>query len=1357
MSSVYRIHAVDPIGRKILTTWVLPGNVNAATRTAMTNLANATITTSQLLKSEYGADYRKLVGCPDPFGMSGGGPMISGLRGADIETLDVDDDSLVTETSPIYTKVSVEDSTSRLNVTYPGGTVISTDVRVYPEDRLSSLRNKIYLLTGIPPYRQHIFYFDPAGNRVTTYTVYSEEAIPVDIVGDLATTHTEESAVSRDIFGMPIDRTMYAAREHLRVDSIEAFSLVETLDTNDFYVVDLDLFTHASRSQLSQLSSERYQFELLYAGFILKYFPLLTFETFYDYVRNERELYQKYHDLAPSLSYLKHQFAAEASISDRVRTVQKPSLSVGVTLCVVGPTHTPATVDIRNLFDLLTVSPEIPAIRAYVERAPNRYLVTKTLRGTSEIPFPSGWKVGVMICVSLERSDQLSMHRQASSERLERVQNRYGFVAIRPNGKITVRLGFLEESSGDFDFVERVAMGVLNPIIRTVNGFGRRVFGTSRQLSALTHGNVAYESVNLSVYWKRIFSVSMFRTFRSLWERYVTAGIVTMKSAQTADSIDMIWRRGMYQFDPTQIERILVMASTDTEILNHYANLSSAPVHAKWQQIYDGRNVRVHHRATDIRFECIGVRYREFYWLLQYLGLFVGDAARESGLSRPPIDTHSPVKKLRKLREADPELYNLKKHGSPRVYSIICQLPNQPILYTEDEFAALSQKEKSRLVRYWNFTYKRPAYYSCAHGKYPYFSFKTGVHPKGYCLPCCKKTPADDTPARAKIFRACLERQTLDTASDTDPSRHTVSYGKELSPGRISRPPPSLTPLLANTLDHKLSYQLVGVPQGDDGMTSVFYCVAKALLIEPPSLTSHLIAHIRSGVYFDVGLGGSLREYFRDRADLIRTISKIETISPLDTGFRRFDDLVAEIVAARLSTHVIRIEDPDGTGTRGTLLVHDYTRTAARDSRLDRVIVVVRGPSTTYPLVVLDSSYHKTLTPRMGVYTSDSPVLSYILGAILTTLNSPTLLMDLSEVRHLPGYTLVTKYINLHNKCYAVLLSKKNSATPSRHIYVPITPSPHYADGINTQYSGFSGEPSIAYSDVIELLAEVRKQYPQYAPKYVPSSALRVTDGSDPYAILCGDSSVIWYVTEWDEKINLKTVVTGFDPKVVDKLVVSGAPPAEDRRTQLRPQALYRAYAYQLLCVEFSNWVSRLRDRKTRSLILGDLSIHQSRPLRNYYRDVLSRLDSVQIDPDSRRHILGLILSVYANPKTTVGEFLELFENTQYEFDRREVLSLSSATLPSVLRKLVVTDNRTPDLSNVFVACASDEGASHCSKGRLIMSERDLTRFSSVLASDLHNPFLRRGLLTGVSSVGTVDFLKFQSSPDALIRIERVV
>ncbi len=81
------------------------------------------------------------------------------------------------------------------------------------------------------------------------------------------------------------------------------------------------------------------------------------------------------------------------------------------------------------------------------------------------------------------------------------------------------------------------------------------------------------------------------------------------------------------------------------------------------------------------------------------------------------------------LALVDPVLYNMQSVNN---YSRICQKKFQPTITTKDAKNA---------VEYHNFTFDRPEYYSCPDKDAPELGFIQGKHERGFCLPCCRKTP----------------------------------------------------------------------------------------------------------------------------------------------------------------------------------------------------------------------------------------------------------------------------------------------------------------------------------------------------------------------------------------------------------------------------------------------------------------------------------------------------------------------------------------------------------------------------------------------------------------------------------------
>ncbi len=104
--------------------------------------------------------------------------------------------------------------------------------------------------------------------------------------------------------------------------------------------------------------------------------------------------------------------------------------------------------------------------------------------------------------------------------------------------------------------------------------------------------------------------------------------------------------------------------------------------------------------------------------------------------------------RLKILKDNDPVLF--KPPGND-FYSRKCQGDRQPIIV---------QKGTKGSLAYWNFTRNEPEYYACNSKTHKYVKFLTGLHPKGYCIPCCKKKNVDLSGVRSKYVdkhKKCLD------------------------------------------------------------------------------------------------------------------------------------------------------------------------------------------------------------------------------------------------------------------------------------------------------------------------------------------------------------------------------------------------------------------------------------------------------------------------------------------------------------------------------------------------------------------------------------------------------------------------
>jgi hypothetical protein len=257
-----------------------------------------------------------------------------------------------------------------------------------------------------------------------------------------------------------------------------------------------------------------------------------------------------------------------------------------------------------------------------------------------------------------------------------------------------------------------------------------------------------------------------------------------------------------------------------------------------------------------------------------------GDKLSSQGMSRIKI-----------LKENDPALFN--PSGSKDLYSRKCQGDQQPIIVKKkinssgSSSASKAQLDtdikKGKILEYWNFTKGQTEYYGCDSKVFKFPKFLTNIHPKGFCLPCCKKKNIVDVNSKSRYLARhskCLADvgKTMETSNfqkprtkskdeevSVDPphreydegdgmldSRYVVKYSvrNPLEAGRIQQANPYIKKLLNDTIASKSSdveLMYLGVDQMfRTSRLPILHCVARALDMDITTLTSSMAAFLNS-------------------------------------------------------------------------------------------------------------------------------------------------------------------------------------------------------------------------------------------------------------------------------------------------------------------------------------------------------------------------------------------------------------------------------------------------------------------------------------------------------------------------------
>lgn len=886
----------------------------------------------------------------------------------------------------------------------------NTDVALYPEDNLMEMREKIYIATGIPVYRQHIWIED-GGKGVTavrtTYSIFTDAPVTVNIksIGD--------GDNMESISGLPVDRSIYAARDYVHITAGDTFSLVSQWAPagGTIWIADMDSWMAPLATQMSAMIGDKYMLDLIYWGFVAKYWPMITPEVFAVYATGESNLRSAFPTIARSLTDMRRKYEAERrlvqqrySLAHKARTMKR---TVSITQFTASVTSLSVHLNIRNVFELSRVSDDVPQITAYVDAGEGRRVrLVRALHDAppTEPPNTAAFMNGIVF--ALRRDDVRTGSQAKHGGAISPLTGDYLWLAIHPNGKYHIRGTWHEMAGMDFEDIYTVLDRYISPQIRTINGFGRIAFNTGIALESVSHETLSFHGLNVSVAWKQPVTPPTFRILRGSWDEMSAADIAVIRPSVLHDRFDLTYRKGIYAHDSSKIDSVIAMAGGD--LRNQYSYLSSPLVAKKWQQNYGGRTCSISMRESDVRIDVIDIREDEFRGVfLDYMFAHLWTVVHSDAFARaaPSGAIGRPV---RRLRDADPKLYNLAKYGVSRKYSQICQGPHQPIIVDNNTPAKLAKNA----VKYWNFTQERPVHYACPNPKYPYLSFITKTHPAGYCLPCCNKRSAEGTAP----YASCIRDKSW--KSDDEISEHVLAYGKIIPEGRYSHPHPGVAEMIPESL---LAYVEV-VPTASPDWR-ILHALAGALEVDVATVSKRLSRAI-SAAWASFGPNAIAG---RDRATLLREF----TTGPRAIGVD-WAEIISYAAVAEYNCGIIIFDDSyDKLSIR--------VPQATIDSDGIRYALISLSPTAAYPI------YDTT----RRIYPADMAAVRSIMSAAARL---TTRYMDLAAVRRVPGWTITRKYVNLQNMCYAVEVSR-NGITA----YIAITYSAHTSDGIAVDTAGWDG------------------------------------------------------------------------------------------------------------------------------------------------------------------------------------------------------------------------------------------------------------------------------------------------------------
>ncbi len=1035
---------------------------------------------------------------------------------------------------------------------------------VYPEDTMTDLQLKIFAATDIPPYRQHLSYSTGDLHSAHFYRVAVEGiAVPIDVAEMVASGESPDAA-RNDLADLVLDANMEEKHLDIVVTALDVKMEVSTgIFIRSVSVVDLaEVTALVDRAALA----DRLQFDRLYYT-VIKYWPQLSPDAFRLACSGgaAADIAAVYPRLAPERAAVLARLDAERAAADRVHcTPGKCATSHHTTAvtsaAVIRPGH--ARVAVRNVFDWVALGDEFLAASLRFEVYNSNNLVVPVIATKQRVQSSAtkGGAPALAWFLAHPPTANAAHYALAPATVSDRVNPTAAYAYISETGEFSVETWWREDDRVGFEAVAAHIAAASRPLVRAVNAMGAVALPLGGKLSSSSNKEESrFGAITASAYWGVAVTSAGFRELKEQWRSYERAGIISIKGLQSGGSFAFLFRKGI----PLPPGGPPVVASRGTP--------SSAPTNA-FAYLTDGdppawgRAVLIHHRATDLRVEVVGAQgLAEFemirayvFALLEHVRRVVAADYHDNLRASTDDALHGPgTRRLRRLQERDPALFDLKKHdNNATVYSVLCQAGRQPHVYSDAERALLPAGRRAKLVPYWNFTEKVPAFYECPSAAYPFLSFRSGKHPLGYCLPCCKKT-APPTPSRAAaINAACIAPYTgaarNDSRNESAPgtilplssdvslaaTRHVLSYGKPVPVGRVSE----IAPMVANGLLESKNVSVaasftgtppagtpdevmlcaIGVPQSTAHVAAagLMYAIAAAVGTNVAGVVAEMARYLAGGVDGGVkggrappGVAAEMARYLAGGVDggtSYRTLgagagaafvsAKALADAIVNAYVRGGVAQISGAVIASLAQRcygfmIVRLVDAAGTGD--VIIECDST-----DGSLPLLLLAV-SPAGTYPVFAINPrEYLRTAVAARARAAAVRlfPPAHAVAARLRAALARPA-------ATHRPvDAALMAKFgrasgaqfrylVNARDLCYGVL----REVARDRFVFLPVALGRVGGRGVSTAYGP---RPRGAYpradldAAVAALNAHILKCDPDYDP-VVPSARLVNAAGAD--------------------------------------------------------------------------------------------------------------------------------------------------------------------------------------------------------------------------------------------------------------------
>ena len=716
------------------------------------------------------------------------------------------------------------------------------DYSIFMDDSIDTIKTKIELETGVSSVNQHIFWKTKDGYCPFDYYIKYLTRLDQDYSVNILDLFKENN--NKKLLGIPIDQQLikeYKAR-NIKINSFlydTYYSIIyKRFDYNKrnyelkdhklpfvLYMVDLGTINnYINKIEYDRMNMAQYS--RFYSGFILKYWPGVSSKTKKIFITKP----------APNLNIFKNTYMIEEKTKSWIANVNSKDV-----LKYFKPNLIILMMQIKANYELsYYLNKELIDIRILFEYLEPGDFITDISYGS---------RVKRKDYPNKEKMEDVRVELQTIKFRLNLGENKTPLqFELNKNGRITIGAYGKKEYKTTFKEFTGLILETSNKLIDKINSLGSIVMVGGFQLPRLENYNIKLKFMNIHVHMKLVNDNITERDlvyvdpikFPALIDTMMNYfvkdkfkfnepvdGIIhslTVHFKRIPENKELASRNIVNQMNPNikiidehdirsqfihegNLFKIIMGGIRSMAVFHHTYNFMARLIYL-YHEFNAGRiNDDIIKKMLEVNEKRFMEKHKQYLkYSIPYSKIKRKDIITADNVYKY-LNEGKSVKEIKLLKETDNILFNYdhlykSQSGSKlKPYSKVCQSGMQPIPMTNSALKKWNKYKEGEtpVLKYSNKTSANgeDINYVCPYRVYKYPGFQRyDRHPKGYCLPCCRKKNFLENPD-SMAYRRYMECVKTGQIPDKLERRRVLNkkyikgYGK-IGPGRYSWLPEKL-------------------------------------------------------------------------------------------------------------------------------------------------------------------------------------------------------------------------------------------------------------------------------------------------------------------------------------------------------------------------------------------------------------------------------------------------------------------------------------------------------------------------------------------------------------------------------------